>query len=184
MKKLLFSVLLCIMGITASYDAAHALNPYTVMREAKSGLATSQFLLGLLHTNGAESDVVEVNPHKAREWYEKAALQGHLVAQLSLAAIYEQGDNVERDLEKASMWYEKAASQGAALAQLRLGEFYEKGLGVEQDLAKALAWYEKAAAQNYSDAKVRLENLKKKMAASQKAQAEAAQPAEAQVKPE
>lgn len=179
MKKLLLSVLLCIMGITASYDAAHALNPYTIKREAEGGLATSQFLLGLLYTTGAESEVIEVDPHKAREWYEKAALQGHLVAQLSLAAIYEQGDNVERDLEKASMWYEKAAIQGAALAQLRLGEFYEKGLGVKQDQEKALAWYEKAAAQNYSDAKVRLENLKKKMTASQKTQTEAAQPAEA-----
>lgn len=169
MKKLLASILLCIMSITASYEAAHALNPYTVMREAKSGLASSQFLLGLLYTTGAESDVIEVDPHKAREWYEKAALQGHLVAQLSLAAIYEQGDNVERDLEKASMWYEKAAIQGAAPAQFRLGEFYEKGLGVKQDLEKAIAWYEKAAAQNHAEAKARLEKLKEQMAEAQPA---------------
>ena len=76
MKKLLLSALLCILSIAANVDAAHALNPYTIIRDAKNGQASSQFLLGLLYTTGAESEVIEVDPHKAREWYEKAALQG------------------------------------------------------------------------------------------------------------
>ena len=176
MKKLLLSVLLCILSIAANVDAAHALNPYTIIRDAKNGQASSQFLLGLLYTTGAESEVIEVDPHKAREWYEKAALQGHAVAQLALASIYEQGDNVERDIEKAKMWYEKAALQGAASAQLRMGEFYEKGVAVEQDFAKAMDWYKQAALQNSAEAKSKLEALQKKMATEQAAQPQAPLP--------
>ena len=176
MKKLLLGLAVCILGITGAYDAAHALNPYTVMREAKSGLASSQFLLGLLYTTGAESEVIAPDPHKAREWYEKAALQGHTVAQLALASIYEQGHYVERDVDKAKMWYEKAALQGVAPAQVRMGEFYERGLGVEQDFAKAMEWYKLAVLQNNAEAKSKLEALQKKMAMEQVTQPKASAP--------
>ena len=179
MKKLLISAILCIMSITASYEAAHALNPYTIKREAEGGMVHSQFLLAILYTTGAESEIIQPDPHKAREWYEKAALQGHPGAQLALASIYETGHFVERDMKKAFMWYEKAANCGFSIALVRMGEFYEKGIDVEKDLAKAMEWYEKGVLANNEEAKVRLDNLKKKMTASQKAQAEAAQPAEA-----
>lgn len=184
MKKFIFSFVLCIMSITGFVYNAHALNPYAVMQEAKNGLVGSQFLLGVLYSTGAESDVIEPNPHKAREWYEKAAQQGHPAAQYLLGSIYETGQFVDRDIKKAVMWYEKAANNGITNAQFRMGEFYEKGLGVEQDIEKAIAWYKKAATQNNLEAQAKLKKLQKtaeavtpQPEAPQTAETTAAQPA-------
>ena len=61
MKKFIFSFVLCIMSITGFVYNAHALNPYAVMQEAKNGLVGSQFLLGVLYSTGAESEVIGPN---------------------------------------------------------------------------------------------------------------------------
>jgi TPR repeat protein len=56
----------------------------------------------------------------AREWYEKAAAQGHTWAQAQLGQLYANGQGVPKDNTMARKWYEKAAAQGNAWAQAQL----------------------------------------------------------------
>ncbi len=93
---------------------------------------------------------------KAREWYEKAARQGHANAQNNLGVLYARGEGGPRDYVKAREWYEKAAAQGHAPAQFNLAGLYASGEGGPRDYAKAREWYEKAAAQGHDSAQSNL----------------------------
>ena len=46
----------------------------------------------------------------ARQWYEKAAAQGHAGAQNNLGGLYEFGHGVAQDYVRAYMWYYVAAA--------------------------------------------------------------------------
>jgi TPR repeat protein len=46
----------------------------------------------------------------ARQWYEKAAAQGHAGAQNNLGRLYEFGHGVTQDYVRAYMWYNVAAA--------------------------------------------------------------------------
>jgi hypothetical protein len=46
----------------------------------------------------------------ARQWYEKAAAQGHAGAQNNLGELYEFGHGVTQDYVRAYMWYNIAAA--------------------------------------------------------------------------
>ncbi len=99
------------------------------------------------------------NYNKAREWYEKAAIEGYSNAQNNLALMYANGQGVKQDYLKAKEWYEKAAIQGNSKAEFNLGVMYDKGEGVKQDYLKAKEWYEKAAMQGNSKAQRNLDIL-------------------------
>ena len=101
---------------------------------------------------GYESGSVgEVNQKKAIYWYEKAAVGGHVDAQINLACCYQRGEGVFPDMDKAAYWFEKAAIQGAADAQLSLGLYYFHGDGAnkEKDYEKAFYWFMKAAKKKF-----------------------------------
>ena len=68
-----------------------------------------------------------------RQWCEKAAAQGHAMAQFFLGFMYANGDGVRQDYAMARQWYEKAAAQGHAMAQSFLDIIYDEGQGVRQD---------------------------------------------------
>jgi hypothetical protein len=85
-------------------------------------------------------------------WYSKAAEQGNALAQISLGAMYENGQGVAQDYQAAVAWYRKAAEQGNADAQYNLGLKYVDGQGVAQDYQAAVTWYRKAAEQGNADA--------------------------------
>ncbi len=53
---------------------------------------------------------------KAKAWYEKAAAQGHAIAQYNLGITFSNGLGVPQDYTKAREWYEKAAAQGHEMA--------------------------------------------------------------------
>jgi len=89
---------------------------------------------------------------QARQWFEKAAIQGDAEAQSYLGALYHRGWGVLRDDAKAREWYEKAAAQGHSIAQYNLGALYDNGWGGLQDYDMARRWYEKAAAQGLDEA--------------------------------
>ena len=55
---------------------------------------------------------------KAREWYEKAAKQGHATAQDDLGFMYANGKGVEQNLAKANEWWEKSLNADTVLAAL------------------------------------------------------------------
>ena len=64
---------------------------------------------------------VDVNYNKAVEWCEKAAKQGHALAQGNLGAMYYKGQGVDQDDSMAMRWYAKAAAQGNEQAQGQIG---------------------------------------------------------------
>jgi TPR repeat protein len=88
---------------------------------------------------------------KALEIWKPLAEKGSSAAQLSLGAMYEQGQGVSQDYAEAAKWYERAASSGHAAAQFNLALLYETGRGVPRDLAKSAYWFRKAAEQGDRD---------------------------------
>ena len=78
---------------------------------------------------------------ESAKWYRKAAEQGNVVAQLSLANMYTYGKGVKQDYFEAVKWNQKAAEQGNAGALAALGIAYRDGKGVKQDRLKAKEYF-------------------------------------------
>ena len=78
---------------------------------------------------------------KAALWYEKAANQGHKIAQYNTAYLYKKSYKSE----KAIKWYEKAANKNTAQIPFKqsLGQSFSRGLQAGQQ--KALGQWEKLA---------------------------------------
>ncbi len=68
-------------------------------------MALAQHGLGFMYMEG---ECVEKNGAKAVGWFKKAADQGLVGSQTTLAMMYEQGDVVEKDLDEAKRWYKAA----------------------------------------------------------------------------
>jgi TPR repeat protein len=114
---------------------------------AEQGDAFGQILLATMHRVGRGG--VPKDDHKAVEWYQKAAEQGHAGAQYILGHMYadDADGGVAKDERKAFAWYQKSAEQGNPAAQGRLGDMYRDGRGVAKDERKAAEWHQKAAEQ-------------------------------------
>jgi TPR repeat protein len=82
----------------------------------------------------------------AFRYYQRAAEDGLVHAQYTVARFYEQGRGTEQSYADAARWYQAASDQGFGQAQHNLARLYERGRGVPQDDAKALALYRMAAA--------------------------------------
>ena len=88
---------------------------------------------------------VEPDIQKAFEWYQKAANQGHALAQANLAYFYLLGIVVEKDEKKAFELYEQAANQQLPAAIKSLAFMHMQGLGGNKvDVNKAIALLEQA----------------------------------------
>lgn len=90
----------------------------------------AQFSLGARYEDGLG---VPQDFEKAVYWYEKAAEQGHDLAQHSLGSIYVR---VFEDFEKALYWFQKAAEQGDLLSQHFLDTLLAKGPSALHDSSK------------------------------------------------
>ncbi|MDT8383516.1 MAG: tetratricopeptide repeat protein [Gammaproteobacteria bacterium] len=92
---------------------------------AQKGSADAQHVLAGMYQQGQG---VKKDVAMALRWWEKAALQGHALAQLSLGRLYAQGeDGVQRDTHQATFWLNLAAAQGepgavALLDEMQAGE--------------------------------------------------------------
>jgi TPR repeat protein len=58
----------------------------------------------------------------ARDWFSKAAQEGHLPSIYLLARMYEAGWGLPPDYEKALYWYRKAAELGDEKAPQKVAE--------------------------------------------------------------
>src|SRR3989338_8614904 len=131
--------------------------------------AKKDFETGMKYFNSRQLD-------KACQWFKKAALQGDIDAQVSLAKMYENGQGIHKNYKNACWWFYNASKNGdnraqegllksvKALetlvdkwdsnAQFDLAQMYEGGQnGVSQDLKKAISLYEQAANQCHIGAK-------------------------------
>jgi hypothetical protein len=111
------------------------------------GFAPAQFNLAYCYHHG--KSVAEDYFGQAKEWYLKAALQGHALAQCAYY-MYSHDSRVP-NREDAARWLKESAGQGHSFAQLMLGLMCENGKGlVPQDQAQAVTWYHKAAEQGFA----------------------------------
>ena len=119
---------------------------------AHLGSADAMFDLGRRYERGDMS--VEMDLIAAKQWYLKAAQQGHLEAMYALGNFPYKPDHAE-----AVYWLQKAATRGHLESQCALGWRYAHGYGVQEDKAEAEKWYRMAAAQGNEEAKKALESL-------------------------
>lgn len=93
---------------------------------------------------------------KAFAGYEKAALAGHVPAQVSIGFFYVNGHGVKANPVKAARWFRRAAERGNRVAQSNLAGQYTTGRGVKRNYKAAHRWALLAAKQGDPTAHGRL----------------------------
>lgn len=104
-------------GITGIVDRDKAFYWFNLAAEQNN--SDAQFYLGVLYHNGDNETPPDYA--KAINWYEKAANQGQLQAQVNCANIYQFGPEAFRNIDKATFWLTKAAEQNDPIAHANLG---------------------------------------------------------------
>ena len=134
--------------VSLTAPAAETTDYITQIRQqqgkAEAGDANAQFLLAQGYA--LETESAKPNYSLARQWYEKAAVQGNAQAQAALGLLYHYGIGAEKDAAKADEWLKKAAAQNNTVAQIALGLIAQ-----EQKDKSAQQWFEAAAAQGDAD---------------------------------
>jgi TPR repeat protein len=145
------------MTFNLSKNSAPSLELHKIINEAKTGNASAQLKLGELYQSGKE---IKQNYSEAREWYEKASIQGNPEAQNNLAELYWLGvGTIEKNREKAFSLFQKAAKGGNAKAQAFLATLYEVGEFVSRNLIEAYYWWYKAALREHKAAPFSLKKI-------------------------
>jgi hypothetical protein len=147
---LLFGLLAMVFTPALSQvPAAPAIDP-ALLAKAVAGDAIAELKVGESYAagNGAprEARQLAADYKQAAAWYQKAADQGNIAAEIHLGDLYRDGRGETRDMVLATTWYRKAADQGDAGAQGTLGLLYSVGMGVQQDYVEAYYWLSLAAA--------------------------------------
>lgn len=112
----------------------------SALETAAQGGAEAQYKLG-------EAYFVAGDDYPAaKKWLQKAAEQGHGLAQLRLAFLCAEAHfpGLKTDYEAAEAWFRKAAEQDAGDARFRLGNFYAN-YKTPRDHAGAFKWLKLAA---------------------------------------
>ena len=126
-------------------------------QKAEEGDIQAQYELGMSYQYGRKSGYgVDRDPASAISWYEKAALDGHILSQNRLAAMYATGDGVDKDIPQAIRWFRMAADKGNDIAQNYLADFLLKIAKTPEERLEAISWYEKAADQGLAEAQKNL----------------------------
>ena len=155
-------------GTVAYKSGYHATTLREIRPLAERGEARAQFMLGFLYSEGKG---VPQDHQQARQWYEKAAVQGSSGAQLNLGTLYWNGywngEGGPKDYQMALFWFRQAADQGESIAQMKLGMLHEHGPGVTQDYIEAHKWYNLSAARGEKQAAEFRDALAKQMTPAQ-----------------
>lgn len=116
---------------------------------ARQGNINGQSSLAMCYREGW-GVVKDIN--KAKEWFEKSAIQGHLYAANELGEIFEK----EADLDEAFYWYYFGKREEKA--KYNLARCYEQGIGTTKRLYNAYNLYKEC---KRNDIKERIESFKK-----------------------
>ncbi len=92
------------------------------------------------YDDNQEGTSKQVKPSVIFEKKKKAAENGDIEAQYSVAQQLDFGILVTRNFAQALKWYKHAAENGHQEAQFLLGYFYCRGLGVDQNKKLANKW--------------------------------------------
>lgn len=110
----------------------------------------------------------------ARAVWRALAEDGDAAAQIALADLHLAGNGGPADPVEAARWFRAAAEQGDPVGQLNLGDLYSRGVGVERNLVEAYVWFSLSAAQGRRWPAAQAEDLRRRMAATELRDAEAA----------
>ena len=156
MKLFILFIALSFSNLTLALDS----NFEKTKQLAEQGDAEAQYQVGLTYY---KLDIKVRRPHDELiyiQWFEKAAVQGHLEAQYYLGRAYayaaykNQNKSIYLNfINLANYWHLRAAERGHIEAQRRLGEAYYRGaVEIPKDHSQAVYWYQKAANQGDTDA--------------------------------
>ena len=107
----------------------------SLLRAGELGCADAQYDIGTFLATGEWQDPSGAS--RGRLWYQRAAEQGHAMAQASLAALL-LDEGTPDDHSEGVRWLEAAAAQNEPEALARLEAAYREGLyGVIADVARA-----------------------------------------------
>ena len=95
----------------------------------------------------------------AVHYYELAANQNNVNAQVKMANRYAEGNGVEKSIKKAIYWWIKAAGSDNPEANYRLGNAYATGTGVLENYDTAMNYWVKAANLGYVEAMVQIADI-------------------------
>ncbi len=118
MKLIKICLLCCFLSTSVMVVAGQT--PEEITELAEQGDALGQAKLASLYLLGRSG--IEVDHIIAAKWMEKAANQGLVEAQVTMAALYDRGMGVKGDKKTATRWYEKAAAQGHGTSLAILGK--------------------------------------------------------------
>lgn len=96
-------------------------------QSALAGCKEAQFMLGNFYRN--HNPLVEVNDSKAVYYYELAAKQDFVDAQMALAECYEKGFGTEKNINNTVFWLQRAEKLKNYDAEKRLKKFKRKSDG-------------------------------------------------------
>ena len=113
-------------------------------KAANQGLPEAQLLLGSLMAEN--EDRIPGLYEQGAMWYQRAAQQGLVEAQASLAYLNLLGRGAPFDEKQAFYWYEMAAQAGGGRYQSNLAYMHAHGIGTARNELTATRWYLKAAA--------------------------------------
>lgn len=146
--------------VSAPKAPATPMNLVTSSQGGKDEMtAEEQYQKGEACFNGVKSgNSISKDYSKAFEWYQKAALRGHPLAQCQLGLLYREGHGIPKDEKQAFDWFMKAAhaNQNCPRGKFYVGRSYHYGNGVQKDYKEAVRWYTMAAQQNDSYAQLNL----------------------------
>ncbi len=111
-----------------------------LIRQAESGDATAQNLLGNYYSNQDAANPHELDPVEAFKWHSRAARGGSVYAQGALADEYLHGRGTDQNTDVGMAWLRIAADRGEPLALYNLGNVYRRP-GAEQDLIQTYRWW-------------------------------------------
>ena len=103
---------------------------------SKVGSREADFLLGFLYDGILQDD------KEALFFFKKAALSGHIQAQINVGLKYERGEGTDIDKEKALYWYSQAALNQNDIAQFRLASLLQEDFS---KLQESHFWFSKSA---------------------------------------
>jgi TPR repeat protein len=125
---------------TGSTNSQRAINMFT--HKANEGDVDIQFKLGNLYRS-EKSKVY--SPRKAKEWYEKAAINGHVLAQVEVGKMCAKGIGATLDTIKAIDYFKEAIKKGNSEAVYLLGCIYfQGGEGISPDYLEAYRLFKEA----------------------------------------
>lgn len=131
-----------------------------IMQQAEQGNSLAQAKIGSIYYLGNNVDLgpkarfkeksrlkaaeyllkdIEKDPKIAAKWFQKAANQGLMEAELVMAALYDSGVGVSLNISTADNWYKKAADNGSGTAKAITGKYKGKRLQASKDIPQSYA---------------------------------------------